>query len=134
MLAHTLHPRTNAYINHPHPNHTCNIYHRLQPTRALPIRTPHRRALREPRRQRRSPELGRATAGREHVANSDILDEGGVDAGACDEGFEDSVEEVGAVGVFELTFAAAAEGSAEGGGYDDLSGGRMLGLGRSEDG
>jgi hypothetical protein len=70
--------------------------------------------------QRGCAELGCTAAWGEDGADGDVFDQGGVDAGAFNEGFEGAVEEVGALCVFEAALAALGEGGAEGTGYDDL--------------
>lgn len=80
----------------------------------------HGRCGREARDEGRGAELGGARAGREDVADGDVLDEGRVDARAGDQRREGVREEVGGGCVFEATLAAASERGAEGAGDDDV--------------
>jgi hypothetical protein len=123
LQTHALHARTDPHVDHAGLNGIRDINARLQSTRTLPIQRLHGRTIREPSRQRRSPELSGPSTGRQHRPDGDILDERGVDARAGDEGLEGADEEVSGRCVLEAALPALGDGRAEGTCYDDVVGG-----------
>lgn len=67
-----------------------------------------------------SAHLGRTTARGEDSSDADILDKGGVEFGAVDNGSQDTSNEIGSLGVLETTLTTLGEGSTASGGNDDL--------------
>lgn len=67
-----------------------------------------------------SAHLGGATTGGEDGADNDILDQGGVDLGALDDGLEGTSHQVGGGCVLEATLSTSCDGRPEGSGNDDL--------------
>ena len=122
LQTHALNTSTNTNLNHPRPNSIRNIHHCLQPARALTVQRPHGSRLRETRNQGSSAELRRTTAGREHGADGNILDQLRVDPAALDQALEDTRQQVRRGGVLEATLTTAGDGRAHRSSHNDIIG------------
>lgn len=87
---HALRARADADLDHTRADGVCNVDAGLQARGALAVETLCGRGDGEAGGEGGGAELGCATAGGQDGADGDVLDEGGVDAGLRDHGFEDS--------------------------------------------
>jgi hypothetical protein len=124
LRAHALGTSTDSNINHTTLDRIGNVYTCLETAGALAIERPDGCGDGESSCDGSGTKFSGTTAWGKHAADSNVLNEVGVDAGAVDEGFEGADEEVGGLGVFETAFAAFGEGSAESAGHYDII--RML--------
>ena len=119
-LGHRLDTGTNAHVNLARGNLESDVVDRNEARRALAVDGRDRRGRGEAGSELGHAGDGRTTAGREDVADLDLLDEGLVDTRALNDTLEDSLEEVLRAGVLEATLLGARDRGADGTDDDDV--------------
>jgi len=138
LRRHALDTGTNPNVDHAALESTGNVDDSLQATRALTVQGLDSGSLGETSHEGSGTELSSTTAGRQNGADSDIIDDLGVDATLVDHGLEDTGEQIGSSGVLETTLATLGKGSPQSTCHDNIigvflgDGGSSLLAGRTE--
>jgi hypothetical protein len=120
LCAHALHTSTDADFNHSCADGVGDLDACLQTGAALSVQGVDGCAFWEAGSESSCTELGSATAWCEDVADCDIFDQLWVDAGALDQSFEGTGEEISAGGVLEASTASLGDSSSQAGGDHDI--------------
>jgi hypothetical protein len=122
LRAHALDTSSDTDLDHASLDRIGDINARLQTRRALSVQGLDGSRHREAGREGRSTEFGGATSWGQDGADSDILDEGGVNLRAVDERLEGSDKQICSGSVLETSLAALCDGRPEARCHDDLDG------------
>lgn len=122
---HALDASADANVNHARLDLVDDVDGGLETRGALAVEGADGSSLGEASDESGGAHFGGATSGSQDSADSDVLNEGGVDLGAFEEGLEGTGHQVGGLGVLEAALATLGEGRAEGRSDDDLRGGRL---------
>lgn len=120
VQAHALNTGANANVDHASADLVGDVNAGLETRRALAVERADGSRLGETSVQAGGAHLGSATAGSQDGSDGDVLDEGGVDLGALNDGLEDASHQVGGGGILESALATAGEGSAASGGDNNI--------------
>jgi hypothetical protein len=122
LCAHALDASTDTDVDHAGADLVGNVNAGLQTRRALAVERADGRRLGEASNQRSSTHLSSTATRGEHGTDADILDEGGVELRALDDGLQHAGDEVSSLGVLEAALATLGECAAARGGNNDLCG------------
>lgn len=120
LSAHALDTGTDTDINHASLDLVGNVDAGLETRRALAVEGTHGGVLGESGSQAGRAHLGGTATGGKYGSYANVLNVGGIDSGALNNGGKHTDDEVGGGGVLEATLATLGEGGSAASSDDDL--------------
>lgn len=122
LRGHALDTSANTNIDHTGLDSVGDVHDGLQTTGALSVQGLDSGGLGEACNEGSSTELSGTTSRRQNGANRDILDGGGVDATALNDGLECTGQQVGGGGILKTTLSSLGDSSSKSTSDDDIVG------------